>query len=117
TLFDAAQGYMSDDLEFAMLEARWRALQSGRPGLGVDAGREYLRQFIGSIPADKMNERPYLALGMYLIEHGLVEQGLAAYEQAVKHQSPETMMADRVRADYLFSVGRYEEAIAPYRKL
>ncbi|TVQ32708.1 MAG: hypothetical protein EA376_04915 [Phycisphaeraceae bacterium] len=104
-----------DDLELVDMRARWHALQGGEGA--IDRGRDHIRSYIGRLPQDELDEQPYLALGRYLLSFDRMEQGLAAYEQAVRLQSPETMLADQTLSEHLFSLGQFEDALAPYQRL
>ncbi len=112
-LLDEVRAQDPQNLDAVVLDAEWHAVQGKE---GVLAGRDVIREHIGTIKADEMDTKPYSALASYLLDHDLEEQGLAAYEQAAKYQSEE-MEADRLRGEYLFGHGRYAEAASVYEKI
>jgi tetratricopeptide (TPR) repeat protein len=100
------------DLGLAMIQAQWYARQDQ-----VDEGERLIRAYIGSVDPGELNETPFLSLGNFLIANDRTEEGLEAFREGAKHQSPEMMTADRRIGDYFFSQGDYEQSLASYRKV
>ncbi|MCB9838281.1 MAG: tetratricopeptide repeat protein [Phycisphaeraceae bacterium] len=111
-LIQQSLGSGQNDLGLTITQANWYA-QQGQ----VDEGVRRLQAYIDSVPAGELNEDPFLSLGTFLINNGRADEGVAAYREGAKHQSPEMMIADRRIGDYFFSVGDYEKALQAYQQV
>ncbi len=87
-------------LDIALLEATLITAEPDKGG--VEAGLERLRQYIGSVPEDKVTAAMYLAMGDFLLLNGQVEEAIAAMRQARKYQDPKRLEADRRLGDVHF---------------
>ncbi len=111
-MLDFADGKFPNHLEFVTLRARLLGLQDQ-----VDAGRERFLAYIHTIPAEDASSEPYLRLAQFLIEFGRVEQAMAAFDEAIRLQSPTEREADRMKAEYLFNTKKWAEALPHYEAI
>ncbi len=108
---DAARS-SNDSLALAALDARWHADRND-----LQKAINVFSEFIAS-PANDLNDpSAYLAFGDFLIQRGLVEQGITTLRQAQSVQSKESPIADAILSDKLFELRRYEEAVPVLKSL
>ncbi len=101
-----------DTLELARLDARWHAEQGD-----LEQARREFTEFIGALFnqfGDLPGPEPYLELGRFLIDHGRIDAGIEAIRQAKRWENEETLIVEKILADTLVSVGRFDEAVEAY---
>lgn len=101
-----------DSLLLASLDARWYADRNE-----MQKAIDVFSSFISS-PANDLNDpSAYIAFGQFLIDRGMVDNGLTTLRQARLVQDADQPVADAVLADKLFDLRRYEEAIPVLQSL
>ena len=101
-----------DTLELARLDARWHAEQGD-----LEQARREFTEYIGALFnqfGDLPGPEPYLELGRFLIEHGQRDAGIEAIRQAKRWEDEDTLIVEKILADTLASIGRFDEAIDSY---
>ena len=98
------------DLGLTVTQARWFAEQGD-----LDQGIQRIETYIAGVEPSDLNERPYMALGNFLINNGRSEEGIAALRRGAEHQSMERMAASRRLGDHFFRTGNFEEALEAYQ--
>lgn len=105
TRLDVARA-AKDSLQLAALDARWHADRND-----LKAASDVFSAFIASPANDLNNPAAYIAYGEFLIDRGLIENGLTTLRQARLVQDKKNPIADAVLADRLYSLRRNEEAV------
>lgn len=101
-----------DSLALAALDARWYADTND-----IQQAVTVFAEFIAS-PANDLNDpSAYLAFGNFLIDRGMVDQGLTTLRQAQSIQSKDAPVADAILSDKLFELRRYDEAVPVLKSL
>lgn len=105
TRLDVARA-QKDSLQLAALDARWHADRND-----LRAASDVFSAFIAS-PANDLNDpAAYIAFGEFLIDRGMIDNGLTTLRQARLVQDKKNPIADAVLADRLFDLRRHEEAV------
>lgn len=103
---DATQAQM------VQIEAQWYSEQGDLAG-----AKKVFDDHIASIPADRLKPDVFLAKGRFMERIDQINEAVAAFREAGKHQDPKTLDADRALSDLLFRQGELPEAIKLFRKI
>ena len=104
-----------DQLAFVELEATWYADQgvyNNQSGLLL--ANEVFAKYIESLPAP-VDALPYVSNSQFMINRGRPDLAVIAANEAVKRQSPDTMVGSRLLGDLYMSINNYSDAVIAYR--
>lgn len=79
-------------------------------------GVQALRSYIASLGEDA-GEQDYVALALFLVQHGMPEDAEPVIREAISREDPATRMASRQWASILSQTGRFPEATRTYQDL
>lgn len=106
-----------DSLEYAELEATWYAEQgivNGKDGLVI--ANDVFKTYIGSMP-EPVGPEPYVMNSQFMLARGRPDLALVAANEAVKHQSPQTMEGSVLLGDLYMRINNYSDAVKAYRSV
>ncbi|MFG0246587.1 MAG: tetratricopeptide repeat protein [Phycisphaerales bacterium JB052] len=107
----------NDRLEYVELDATWHADQGTIDGRsGIVAANEVFSTYINSLPAP-VGPEPYMASSQFMLSRGRPDLALAAANEAVKHQSPDTMLGTVLLGDLQMRVNNFAEAVKAFREV
>ena len=107
----------NDSLEFAELEATWYAEQGmvdNKDGLVL--ANEVFKSYIESIPGT-VGPEPYVLNSQFMLSRGRPDLALVAANEAVEHQSPETMEGSVLLGDLYMRINNFSDAVKAYRSV
>lgn len=105
----------NDRLPFVELDATWyaeRGTVDNRNGLTI--ANEVFAKYIASLPAP-VGAEPYVANAEFMLSRGRPDLAVVAANEAVKRQTPDTMLGSRLLGDLYMRINNFSEAIKPYK--
>lgn len=107
----------NDRLEFAELDATWYAEQGSVDNQnGLLLANEVFTKYIDSLPAP-VGPEPYITSSEFMLARGRPDLALVAANEAVKRQSPETMMGSRLLGDLNMRINSFTDAAKAYQSV
>jgi tetratricopeptide (TPR) repeat protein len=106
-----------DTLQNVELDATWYAEQGivdGRDGL-VQAN-EVFTKYIATLP-EPVGPQPYIRSSQFMLSRGRPDLALAAANEAITRQSPETMDGTILLGDLNMRISNYTDAVRAYRQV
>lgn len=106
-----------DRLAYVQLDATWHADQGTIDGQsGIVAANKVFTDYIDSLPAP-VGPDPYITNAEFMLSRGRPDLALAAANEAVERQSPETMIGTILLGDLQMRVNNFSEAVKAYREV
>ena len=106
-----------DSLELADLEATWYAEQGVVDNQdGLVLANEVFKKYIESLP-QPVGPEPYVISSQFMLARGRPDLALVAANEAVKHQSPETMEGSILLGDLYMRINNFSDAVKTYRSV
>lgn len=107
----------NDRLEFAELDATWYADQGTIDNKnGLLLANEVFSNYINSLPAP-VGPEPYISNSEFMLARGRPDLALIAANEAVKRQSPETMMGSILLGDLNMRINSFTDAAKAYQEV
>lgn len=107
----------NDQLEFAQLDATWYADQGTVDNKnGLLLANEVFTKYIDSLPAP-VGPEPYIASSEFMLARGRPDMALVAANEAVKRQSPDTMMGSKLLGDLNMRINSFTDAAKAYQEV
>lgn len=104
-----------DQLDFVQLDATWNAEQGNVNGRnGLVAANEVFSKYIDSLPSP-VGPEPYIVNSEFMLERGRPDLALAAANEAVKRESPETMIGSKLLGDLNMRINNFSDAVKAYQ--
>lgn len=107
----------SDRIEFVELDATWYAEQGNVNNQnGLTLANEVFTKYIDSLPSP-VGPEPFIMTSEFMLSRGRPDLALAAANEAVKRESPETMAGTKLLGDLSLRINSLTDAANAYKSV
>ena len=107
----------NDQLAIVELDASWYADQgSYQNRSGLEIANEVFAKYIAGLPKPVGTE-PYIANAQFMLNRGRADLALVAANEAVEHESPDTMTGTKLLGNLYMQTNNFAQAVEAYRKV
>lgn len=105
----------NDQLSFVELDATWYADQGTyKTQNGFVLANQVFAKYIDTLPSP-IGAEPYVANATFMLNRGRPDLAIKAANEAVKRQTPDTMLGSKLLGDLYMSINNFSEAVDAYK--